>query len=106
MTELAIEVNTLRKSFGDVEAVRGVSFDVAPGEVFGFLGPNGAGKTTTVRMLAALIAPSEGSAVVAGHRLGTDDAALRRSVDTASSATSSRAAAPSPNRSAWTGTPR
>src|SRR6186997_1570897 len=62
-----IEVNELRKAFGDVEAVRGVSFSVAPGEVFGFLGPNGAGKTTTINMLCTLARPTGGSARVAGY---------------------------------------
>src|SRR5689334_14444408 len=62
-----IEVNELRKTFGDVEAVRGVSFSVEPGEVFGFLGPNGAGKTTTINMLCTLARPTSGSATVAGH---------------------------------------
>ena len=50
-TELAVEVRDLRKSYGEVEAVRGVSFEVARGEVFCLLGPNGAGKTTTVEIL-------------------------------------------------------
>jgi ABC-2 type transport system ATP-binding protein len=67
MTDAAIEVRDLRKSFGDVEAVRGVSFEVAPGEVFGFLGPNGAGKTTTINMLCTLAKPTGGAAFVAGH---------------------------------------
>ncbi len=62
----AITVNQLRKSFGEFEAVRGVSFEVASGEVFGFLGPNGAGKTTTINMLCTLSKPSGGSAEVAG----------------------------------------
>ena len=60
MTELAIEVSDLWKRFGDVEAVRGVDFDVAPGEVFGFLGPNGAGKSTTINMLCTLAKPTGG----------------------------------------------
>src|SRR5918996_2376645 len=63
----AIAVNALAKSFDEVEAVRGVSFEVAAGEVFGFLGPNGAGKTTTINMLCTLVTPSGGSASVAGH---------------------------------------
>jgi ABC-2 type transport system ATP-binding protein len=63
----AIEVDGLEKSFGDVHAVRGVSFEVAPGEVFGFLGPNGAGKTTTINMLCTLARPTAGSARVAGY---------------------------------------
>jgi ABC-2 type transport system ATP-binding protein len=63
----AISVKSLRKSFGELEAVRGVDFEVQAGEVFGFLGPNGAGKTTTINMLCTLAKPSGGSATVAGH---------------------------------------
>jgi ABC-2 type transport system ATP-binding protein len=62
----ALVTQHLTKRFGDRTAVDGLSLSVAKGEVFGFLGPNGAGKTTTVRMLGTLIAPSGGSAVVAG----------------------------------------
>ncbi len=65
----ALIVEQLTKRFGDRVAVDAVSFTVAAGEVFGFLGPNGAGKTTTVRMLATLIAPTSGSALVAGVQL-------------------------------------
>ncbi|HUZ55013.1 MAG TPA: ABC transporter ATP-binding protein [Streptosporangiaceae bacterium] len=63
---LAIDVSHLTKNFGARTAVADVSFSVARGEVFGFLGPNGAGKTTTVRILGTLIAPTSGSAMVAG----------------------------------------
>jgi ABC-2 type transport system ATP-binding protein len=62
----AIEVSHLTKDFGGRTAVADVSFNIARGEVFGFLGPNGAGKTTTVRTLGTLIAPTSGSATVAG----------------------------------------
>jgi len=62
----AIEAHGLGKSFGGRPACRDVSFQVDPGEVFGFLGPNGAGKTTTLRMLAGLFAPDAGTARVAG----------------------------------------
>ena len=62
----ALVVDSLTKRFGDRVAVDRVSFSISPGEVFGFLGPNGAGKTTTVRMLATLVAPTSGTAVVAG----------------------------------------
>jgi ABC-2 type transport system ATP-binding protein len=65
-TTPAIEVEHLVKSYGEVEAVRGVSFSVAPGEVFGFLGPNGAGKSTTINVLCTLAAPTSGSARVSG----------------------------------------
>ena len=62
----ALAVNRLTKRFGDRVAFRDVSFEVGQGEVFGLLGPNGAGKTTTVRALGTLIAPTSGSATVAG----------------------------------------
>jgi ABC-2 type transport system ATP-binding protein len=67
--EPALVIDHLTKRFGDRTAVDGLSLSVAKGEVFGFLGPNGAGKTTTVRMLGTLIAPSSGSATVAGLAL-------------------------------------
>jgi ABC-2 type transport system ATP-binding protein len=67
--EPVLVVEDLTKRFGERVAVDDLSFSVAAGEVFGFLGPNGAGKTTTVRMLGTLIAPTSGSAVVAGIRL-------------------------------------
>jgi ABC-2 type transport system ATP-binding protein len=62
----AIEAADLVKSYGDVEAVRGVSFTVPRGEVFGFLGPNGAGKSTTINMLCTLANPTSGTARVSG----------------------------------------
>ncbi len=63
----AISVRDLAKTFGEVRAVRGVNFEVATGEVFGFLGPNGAGKTTTINMLCTLVKPTAGDARVAGY---------------------------------------
>src|SRR6478609_3348264 len=75
-----IDVENLRKSYGDVEAVRGVSFNVAAGEVFGFLGPNGAGKTTTINILCTLAKPTGGRAYVAGHDVVTERDAVRRSI--------------------------
>src|SRR3978361_1222267 len=76
----AIVVRDLRKSFGDVKAVRGVSFEVAAGEVFGFLGPNGAGKTTTINMLCTLVKPTAGSASVAGHDVVRERDDVRRNI--------------------------
>ncbi len=76
----AIEVRDLRKSFGEIEAVKGVSFDVAAGEVFGFLGPNGAGKTTTINMLCTLARPTGGSARVAGHDVVAERDDVRRNI--------------------------
>ena len=74
----AIEVSHLTKKFGERTAVADISFSVPQGEVFGFLGPNGAGKTTTVRILGTLIAPTAGSAAVAGIPLSPADGARIR----------------------------
>jgi ABC-2 type transport system ATP-binding protein len=63
-----IEAHELTRKFGDITAVENLSLEVAEGEVLGFLGPNGAGKTTTIRMLAGIISPTSGYAVVAGRR--------------------------------------
>jgi ABC-2 type transport system ATP-binding protein len=76
----AIAVNALAKSFGQVDAVRGVTFDVAAGEVFGFLGPNGAGKTTTINMLCTLVTPTGGTATVAGHDVVRERDDVRRNI--------------------------
>lgn len=80
-----IHTEALTKQFNiknrpPITAVENLSIDMRAGEVFGFLGPNGAGKTTTVRMLASLIAPTSGIAVINGHTVGKDDQAIRRSV--------------------------
>ena len=63
----AIAVSELTKRYGDIEAVRGINFEVATGETFGFLGPNGAGKSTTISILCTLVRPTSGRAAVAGH---------------------------------------
>lgn len=76
----AVEVSEIRKSFGSVEALRGISFEVGRGEVIGLLGPNGAGKTTTVDILSTLTRPDQGRATVAGHDVVTDPAGVRRSI--------------------------
>ncbi|MFG2001577.1 ATP-binding cassette domain-containing protein [Spirillospora sp. NPDC048911] len=79
-----IEASGLARTFtgkhGTVEAVRGVDLRVGPGEIVGFLGPNGAGKTTMLRMLTTLLAPTAGSATVAGHDLRGDPAGVRRRI--------------------------
>ncbi|MDO9410639.1 ABC transporter ATP-binding protein [Patulibacter sp.] len=72
-----VVVEDLSKRYGDVEAVRGISFDARPGEVFGLLGHNGAGKTTTIRMLTGRTPPSGGSATVGGHDIVADREAAR-----------------------------
>src|SRR5215467_2846238 len=77
----ALSVRGLSKRFGDRIAFENVSFDIGSGEVFGFLGPNGAGKTTTVRTLSTLIAPTSGTATVAGIPLTPDNGVeIRRRV--------------------------
>jgi ABC-2 type transport system ATP-binding protein len=76
----AIEVSGLTKSYGDVEAVRDVSFTVAPGEVFGFLGPNGAGKSTTINMLCTLLKPTSGTARVSGFDVTSRRDDVRRHI--------------------------
>jgi len=77
-TKPAVEVARLRKTYpGGIEAVRGIDFQVAPGEVFGLLGPNGAGKSTTIGMLTTTIKPTSGSARLAGFDVARDPVAAR-----------------------------
>ena len=73
-------VDNLVVRFGELEPVGGVSFAVAPGEVFGLLGPNGAGKTTTIRVLTTLLAPSSGRALVAGFDVRRQSLQVRSSI--------------------------
>lgn len=77
MNELAIQVENLHKDFGEVYAVKGVSFDVQRGEVFSLLGPNGAGKSTTISMLACLLRPTQGEARVLGHSIIKEPRAVK-----------------------------
>src|SRR5215469_7323167 len=77
-TRPVVEVSGLTKTYpGGIEAVRGIDFQVAPGEVFGLLGPNGAGKSTTIGMLTTTIKPSGGSARLAGFDVARDPLAAR-----------------------------
>lgn len=75
-----LEVCGLRKDYGGLLAVDGVSFELHPGDVFGFIGSNGAGKTTTIRMLATLLEPSEGTARLNGDDILKDPMAVRRQI--------------------------
>lgn len=75
-----IEVDGLRKSFGPVAAVDGISFAVRRGEIFGFLGPNGAGKTTTIQMLSTLLDPTAGSARIAGFDVARQPVEVRKRI--------------------------
>ncbi len=76
----AVSVEGLLKRYGEVEAVRGIDFQVARSEVFGFLGPNGAGKSTTINMLCTLVRPSGGAARVAGHDVVSERDDVRRNI--------------------------
>src|SRR3954468_5636345 len=76
----AISVSGLHKSFGDVRALDGVDFEVAPGTVFGLLGPNGAGKTTAVKVLTTLAAPDGGQGHVAGFDVLREPGKVRRAI--------------------------
>ncbi|KAB2372349.1 ATP-binding cassette domain-containing protein [Actinomadura montaniterrae] len=76
----AVEVDGLIRKFGEVEAVRGIGFTVAPGEIFGFLGPNGAGKSTTINMLCTLLKPTAGTARVAGFDVVAERDSVRRNI--------------------------
>jgi len=79
-SEPVISTVGLARNFGHTQAVKGISFSVAEGEVFGFLGPNGAGKTTTISMLCTLLAPSAGKATVAGYDIISKRTEVRRSI--------------------------
>ena len=76
----AVSVNGLVKRYDEIEAVRGIDFEVAGGEIFGFLGPNGAGKSTTINMRGTLVRPSGGKSEVAGHDVVRERDEVRRNI--------------------------
>lgn len=78
--ERIIEVKNLKKSYGDVQAVKGISFYVEKGKLFSFLGPNGAGKSTTIEIFCTLLTFDEGEITVNGQRMGENDEAIRNSI--------------------------
>jgi len=80
MQNAAIQVNDLRRSFGPITAVDGISFQVEKGEVLGFLGPNGAGKSTAMKMLACFLTPDAGTAAICGHDILENPLAVRKSI--------------------------
>ncbi len=75
-----LEVKGLRKEYGGLTAVKGISFNLNPGDIFGFIGSNGAGKTTTIRMIATLLEPTSGTAVLNGADVRKDPMAVRRMI--------------------------
>lgn len=75
-----IEVHGLSKTFGDLQAVKGIDFYVESGKLFAFLGPNGAGKSTTIDMICTLLKPDSGKAFINGFRLGSEDQDIRESI--------------------------
>jgi len=80
MSEAALSVQSLRKSYGDVQALQNVSFEVAPGEIFGLVGPNGAGKSTTLRTVATLLTADSGTVTVRGADRDEEPNAVRESL--------------------------
>ncbi len=80
MTLPAVKVQGLSYWYGNLQAVKGVDFEIFPGEILGFLGPNGAGKSTTIRMLTGLLTPRSGKAQVLGRDIGRDDPQLRAQI--------------------------
>ena len=76
----AIKLNNIKKNYGEVSALKGISFDVLPGEMFGLVGPDGAGKTTTIRLLCGLLAPSDGSAELFGLDLVKDKNKIQKHI--------------------------
>ncbi|MDD6396094.1 MAG: ABC transporter ATP-binding protein [Firmicutes bacterium] len=78
--ENIIEVSNLKKSFGEVKAVKGISFSVEQGSLFAFLGVNGAGKSTTIDMISTMLRPDGGSVTLGGHVLGRDDDEIRHEI--------------------------
>jgi ABC-2 type transport system ATP-binding protein len=78
--EAAISVQNLKKNYGSLAAVDGVSFSVAQGEIFSLLGPNGAGKTTTINMLSCLLEPAAGDASIMGHSVRTESLKVKASI--------------------------
>jgi len=77
---MTIQVERLSRSFGTLQAVKGIDFEVGKGETFGFLGPNGAGKSTTIKMLCTLLRPSGGRAIVNGYDVERESGLVRQSI--------------------------
>ncbi len=80
MNEIAVFAKDLTRVFGSFVAVDHVTFEVRPGEIFGFLGPNGAGKTTTIKILCGLLTPSSGQGMVTGYDVSTESEEIKKHI--------------------------
>jgi len=80
MPDNILEARELRKQYENVEAVRGINFDIQSGEIFSLLGPNGAGKTTTISMLSCLVEPTKGDATISGHSILKESNAVKKEI--------------------------
>ena len=80
VSDVLVQVRDLRKSYGSIRAVDGISFEVSGGDILGFLGPNGAGKTTAMKLITGFLEPDGGTVVVAGHDVGKDPLAAQRQI--------------------------
>ena len=78
--EKIIQVKNLKKSYGDIDAVKGIDFYVEKGKLFAFVGPNGAGKSTTIDMICTLLKPDEGEVIINGNHLGKHDSRIRSDI--------------------------
>lgn len=78
--DYAVEIKNLKKVFGNLTAVNGISFEIKKGEIFGLLGPNGSGKSTTIRMLCGVITPTEGEGRVLGYDIGKDSEKIKSKI--------------------------
>ena len=80
VSDVLVQVRDLRKSYGLIRAVDGISFEVSRGDILGFLGPNGAGKTTGMKLITGFLEPDSGTVVVAGHDVGRDPLEAQRRI--------------------------
>lgn len=80
VNDVLVRVRDLRKSYGSIRALDGISFEVSRGDILGFLGPNGAGKTTAMKLITGFLEPDSGSVVVDGHDVGRDPLAAQRCI--------------------------
>lgn len=78
--DYAVEINNLKKTFGQVIAVNGISFEIERGEIFGLLGPNGSGKSTTIRMLCGVITPTQGTGTVLGFDINKESESIKQKI--------------------------